>query len=132
VAEFRKRTERESSPIGKRDHVVRLESRDSAASLDDSGFPTGGGSPSEWETLAETEMFSKTDISGKERLEAGQLSSPFDSQWNGSYRSDMDPELIDVAKLRRIVHEGRVYDIVSASVVGRKRSIDYLTLARVG
>lgn len=41
----------------------------------------------------------------------------------------MDPDLVDVPKKRRLSYQGRIYDITSASVEGRKEAIRLTTLA---
>lgn len=90
---------------------------------------TGGGFPTEdWSTLAE-EWMSKRDLSADERFVAHQVSAFADTQWQMAYRADMDPDLIDVPKKRRLVYQGRTYDVVAGSNIGRERGIDLLTLA---
>lgn len=91
-----------------------------------SGFPT-----SSWTTLA-TVWMQKQDMRARERYEFGQLSASADTRWEMGYRTDMDPELVDVAKVRRLVYQGRIYDIVEASVIGRRDGIELVTLAKVG
>jgi SPP1 family predicted phage head-tail adaptor len=89
------------------------------------------GSPVEtWTTLDAQVWMRKLDASQAERFRAAQLSAPFDTQWEMGYRDDMDPELVDVTKVRRLVYQGRVYDIVSASQIGRREGIELLTLAK--
>jgi hypothetical protein len=46
------------------------------------------------------------------------------------YRADMDPELIDVPKKRRLKFQGRVHNIVHAEHVGRKDGIELTTSAQ--
>jgi SPP1 family predicted phage head-tail adaptor len=88
-----------------------------------SGFPV-----ETWTTLASAWM-SKGDVSGRERLRAEQLSAPFDTRWQMHYRADMDPELVDVPKKRRLVYQGRSYDIVAAVQLNRREGVELLTLA---
>ncbi len=89
-----------------------------------SGFPVES-----WTTLT-TVFASKADAVGRERFGANQLSSPFDTTWQMPYLSAVDPELVNVPKTRRVVYQGRVYDIVSASPVGElHRGIELQTLA---
>lgn len=90
-----------------------------------SGYPV-----ETWTTLVNAWM-SKRDVSGRERFAAGQISAPFDSRWEMNYRGDMDPELVNVAKLRRLNYQGRTYDIVAASQIGRRAGIELLTLAKM-
>lgn len=91
---------------------------------DDSSFPTE--TPSE---LTKTWM-QKIDVRGSERFAAGQLSSPFDTIWRLDYRTDMDPDVIDVPKTRRLVHKGRTYDIVRAGFAVPRMVIELETLAK--
>ena len=46
-----------------------------------------------------------------------------------SYIASMDPELVDVPKLRRLVYQGRTYEIVHAAMIGRREGIEFLTIA---
>ena|ERR1043166_998897 len=81
-----------------------------------------------WQRLCEVMAF-KDDLSGRERFVANQPSAPYDSRWELPFRSDCDPERIDVPKTRRIVHQGRVYDIVSATQIGRRAGVMVMTLS---
>jgi len=73
----------------------------------------------------------KLDLETRERLQSGaaRIASAFDTRWQINYRADMDPELQDVAKGRRIIHNGRRHDIVGAVHLGRKDGIEFLTTA---
>jgi hypothetical protein len=108
-----------------RDRAVTVEQN--TESVGSTGFPLDT-----WSTLATNYWCSKQDLVGKERFEQGQQSAPFATKWVGSYRADMDPELVDVPRLRRIVYQGRRYDITAASMVGMKETIQYMTIARMG
>lgn len=110
---------------GERDRAVTIQQQ--AESAGASGFPVDT-----WSTLATPYWCSKQDVSGKERFTADQLSAPYTTRWEGGYRADMDPELVDVPKTRRLVYQGRAHDIVAASMIGRKEGIELLTLARNG
>lgn len=89
-----------------------------------SGFPVES-----WIPLV-TVMASKDDQEGQERFAANQLSSPFDTTWQLPYLASLDPELLNVPKKRRLVYQGRVHDIVSASPIGElHRGIEVRTLA---
>lgn len=75
----------------------------------------------------------KEDLSGREEFASGAgLSTPYDTRFEIAYRADMDPELIDVTKKRRILYLGRTYDIVQATQIGRRLGIELLTLSRGG
>jgi SPP1 family predicted phage head-tail adaptor len=71
----------------------------------------------------------KTDMGGRERLMADQLSAPYDTKWELPYAPSIDPDLVDVRKTRRLVVSGRVHDIVAAQEIGRKRGVELMTLA---
>jgi SPP1 family predicted phage head-tail adaptor len=81
-----------------------------------------------WDTLFGV-WAAKTDMGGRERLVAEQLSAPYDTKWELPYAPSIDPDLVDVRKTRRLVVSGRVHDIVSAQEVGRRRGVEVLTLA---
>ena len=110
---------------GLRDRVVTIESR--TAGVDSEGAPNDS-----WSTLVSACPASKGDITGWERLKADQMSARYDTRWEINYRLDMDPELVDVAKERRLTANGRVHDIVAASEIGRRDGIELLTIAKVG
>lgn len=84
-----------------------------------------------WSTLA-TVWMRKMDASMDERFKASQLAASFETQWEMGYRGDMDPERLDIAKVRRLVYQDRIYDISGASVIGRREGIELLTLAGSG
>ena len=107
-----------------RQWIVTVEQRPSTDAVDASGAPTD----EPWTKLY-VGKFSKDFISGRERFTAQQMSAPYDTRWKSNYRRDMDADLVDVCKLRRLVYKGRVHDIVAASVVGRNEEIELLTLS---
>ncbi len=65
-----------------------------------------------WTELAKVWM-RKDDGAGRERFIASQTAAASDARWTAPYRADLDPELVDVAKSRRLVYLGRIYDIVA-------------------
>lgn len=67
-----------------------------------------------------------------ERLVTHQVTAPFEAHWELPYRVEIDPELVDVSKDRRLVYEGRVHDIIHAEPIGRHAGVKVLTLARQG
>lgn len=82
-------------------------------------------------------MAKKEDLRGNERFQASQLSSPFDTRWTIWYREDMDPDMVDVPKTRRLVYQNRNYDIVAAqnveiTQIRQAILIDTLASGRVG
>jgi hypothetical protein len=74
----------------------------------------------------------KLGIKGGERWIANQLSAPADTQWEMGYVASMDPDLLDVPKRRRLLYQGRVYDIVAAEMIGRREGIELLTKVKAG
>lgn len=110
---------------GERDRVVTVQQLTDGAG--DSQFPT-----ETWATLIGTYWCSKEDVGGRERFAMDQTTAPYDTRWQGPYLASLDPELVDVAKTRRLVYQGRVHDIVAASQIGRRDGIEFLTLARMG
>lgn len=111
--------------IGARNRRVTIEQ--AAESAGAARFPV-----ETWTPLA-TVWASLTPASGRERYANDQLSAPFDTRWEVPYAADWDPELVDVAKTRRLVYEGRTYDIVYAERTGMKREdVAFVTLGRQG
>lgn len=106
---------------GERNKLITIQQLTESAGA--SGFPV-----ETWSTLA-TAIASRRPLGGRERVTADQVSAPFDTQWQIPYRPDMDPDLLNVTKVRRLVIEGRVHDIVSASPVGQKRGIELMTVS---
>lgn len=109
---------------GKRDRRVTIQAM--APSVGGSGFPV-----ETWTDLS-TVWASRRDTRGTERFRADQLAAPFDTRWEVPYAAEWDPELVDVAKARRIVHEGRNHDVVWGEQIGRKQGVALMTLARQG
>lgn len=112
---------------GERPFMVRLEQRSATDEVDDSGAPT-----ETWTTLVANMPASKDVMSTRERFMSYQLSASADTRFVINYRLDMDPDLIDVPKLRRIVHRDRVYDITGAETIGYREGIELKALAKVG
>lgn len=117
--------ERTRKSTGERDRVVDIEQL--VERKGSSGLPI-----EEWEPLAVGEWMSKVDTDAREDYKSAQLSGPLRTAFEGVYREDMDPELVDVVKRRRFIMDGRIYDITGATQIGRRAGIEYLTLARLG
>lgn len=107
---------------GKRDRLITIQQATEAEH--DSGMPGEN-----WTTLVAGMPASKEDVSGRERFVSAQESARFDTRWVINYRADMDPDLVDVPKTRRVVYSGRAHDITSATQLGRKDGIELMTLA---
>lgn len=82
-----------------------------------------------WSTLHAGVWMSKEQASGSERFGFGQLQASLVTVWTMRYIADMDPDLLDVPKARRLVYGGRTYDITAAVHIGRKDRIELTTLA---
>lgn len=111
---------------GERDRYITIQQL--TETIGSSGFPV-----ETWATLVQ--MFAmKQDLGATERFRLDQLSAKADTRWEINYRADMDPDLVDIPKARRVVYQGRVYDIVAASQIGRLEGVELITLAgsRVG
>jgi len=72
----------------------------------------------------------KDDVGGRERVAAEQLSAPYTTRWEVSYRADLDPDLVNVPKAFVLVYQERRYDITAASMIGRKEGVELLTVAQ--
>ncbi len=88
------------------------------------------GMPLETWTLLTTAHASRMPLGGREQMAAAHLQSPFDTQWQMAYRPEMDPDLVNVMKSRRLVYQGRIHDIVDAKMVGQKRAVELATVSR--
>ncbi len=110
---------------GRRDRLVTIQQR----SATDSADATSGEPVETWTTLVAQMPASRMDSGGAERFRADQQSARFDTEWEINWRDDMDPDLIDVPKLRRLLYETRPYDIVACYEVGRRAGLRLQTLA---
>jgi hypothetical protein len=115
---------------GNRDTPVEIQQRPATDAVDGSGFPSEDANT--WTTLQEVEWMHKASVGGQERFASLQTSAPVDTRWVMTYRADMDPDLLDIAKVRRLVYLGRRYDIVTGVVIGRHHGIALTTLSRIG
>lgn len=112
-----------ATSAGARDRWVTIQARADDDATGGSGFPTEA-----WVDLATVAM-SREDVDAAEVVRASQTLATLTTRWVMPYRADCDPERIDVPKLRRLLYLGRVYDIVSATPVGRHRGIEIVTEA---
>jgi len=81
-----------------------------------------------WTTLGTAFMAAKP-MRGRERFAAEQLSAAGDTVWHTHFREDMDPEAYDIPKLRRLSYRGRRHEIVAATHVGMRESLELVTIA---
>ena len=110
---------------GLRDRAVTIQRRTSSTGA--THFPV-----ETWATLVTPAWMRKLDLRVDERTLGEQLSAKGQTLWEMAYRADMDPELVDVPAERRLVYQGRTYDIVGASLIGRREAIELTTIAKVG
>jgi hypothetical protein len=120
----RLRNTRGGAAAGARDHWVTIQLRPED-SVSGSGFPIDAA----WSDLATVAM-AREDVEATERERGGdQEQASSYTQWAMPYMVEMDPEQIDVAKLRRLLYAGRQYDILGATAIGRAQGIAILTEA---
>jgi len=117
---MRYRRDRSAAGAGARDKWVTLQALTEGES--DSGFPT----EDEWSDLATVAM-AREDLEAVERARTAADIALGTTSWQMAYRADMDPERIDVPKLRRLQYLGRAYDILAAQPVGRHRVLELIT-----
>lgn len=84
-----------------------------------------------WSTLCQAWM-ARDSMTGAERILAAQESAKAITRWVMRYRSDMDPDLVNVPKERRLLYNDRPYNIRAAENLDRKVGISLTTLAKVG
>ena len=81
------------------------------------GFPTDT-----TDTLCTVQMARKY-LGAAERAQAFGIEAGYDARWVMAYRRDMDPDEVDVPKVRRLLVGTRHHDIVAAEVLGRRDGI---------
>jgi head-tail adaptor len=108
---------------GARDRWVTIQTRPEEA-VGPSGFPIDA----PWADLATVAM-AREDVEATERERADQEQAASYTQWAMPYMVEMDPELVDVAKVRRLMYAGRQFDIIGAAPIGRAQGIAILTEA---
>jgi len=109
-------------------HTVRIQQRETDP-LDESGAPdeTAG-----WTTLTDAQMgrIDRRSERGGETFRADQVAAMMTTRWKMRYLASMDPDLVDVQKTRRLLYQGRVYDIVDVEVLDRRVGIELRTIAK--
>lgn len=108
---------------GARDYLVTIEQM--TPGTGPSGFPT-----ETWTPLAQVWM-GRMPIWAYEQQQGAQLSAHADHRWVLPWRADMDPDTVAVPKVRRLVYQGRVFDIAAATLIGRRVGIELKTIAKV-
>lgn len=116
------KAERLMVEAGRRDKLVTIQRATDSTST--TGFAVEG-----WAALGLPVWMAREDVEGDERFATDMLRAQTHTNWVMPYQANMDPELLDVPKTRRLVYQGRVYDIVSAITLERHRGIKLKTLA---
>lgn len=109
---------------GERDRIITIQQRSATDTID----ATSGAPVETWTTLVASMPAARYDAAARERFSADQLSWKHDAVFEINYRADMDPDLLNVPKLRRVVFHGRTLDIVHAAQIGRREGIMLLVL----
>ena len=108
---------------GKRDRLVTIQQ------LTEGVDPESGEPTETWTTLVSQMWASQRKTSGAEAFKSDQESARFDCEWEINWREDMNPDTLDIPKVRRILFGTRVHDIVEAVEVGRRAGLCLYTLA---
>lgn len=100
---------RQVSVAGLRDKFVTVQARTTVAAP---GYPTAT-----WSAIGAFWMSREEQIdrNSDERFTGGQESAYQTMIWHLPYRADMDPDLVDVPATRRLLYQGRTYDIQIAT-----------------
>lgn len=69
-------------------------------------------------------------LKGAERQAAEQTAAMSETQFEMGYAADMDPELVDVPATKRLVYQGRTFDVIRASLIGRREGVELIGIAR--
>lgn len=96
------------------------------------GVDASGAPQETWATLMTVWMGreSRRTEPGGESFHGDQLSASLVTRWFMRYTPEMDPDVVDVPKARRLVYLGRPHDIVSAETTDRRTGILLRTLAK--
>lgn len=103
-----------SLQAGTRDKLVTIQAL--TEDVDGAGVPIEG-----WVDLFPREWMAKRDAVLRDRsaeeFDAAQWAAHRWVEWDCAFRSDMDADVIDLAKYRRLVYRARTYNIVQAAVL---------------
>lgn len=117
-----------STVSGKRIYPITVQQRTVGKDEDDAPIEA-------WTTLRQV-MASKEDMplnDSREQFQGVQLAARMETAWGLPYNADMDPDLVDVAAERRLLHRGRVYDITRGTLEREGgRGIVLYAIASVG
>lgn len=109
-------------------HQVTIQQLTETDAVDSSGAPA----ETPWTTLCVAPMgrlLSMRTERGAETVKANELSAVVATRWTMRYLPTMDPDLVDVQKLRRLLYQGRVYDIVAIEPMDRRVGFVIRTIA---
>jgi head-tail adaptor len=103
-----------SLQAGARDRLVTIQAL--TDTVDAEGVPVEG-----WADLTPPEWMWKQDAVARERaaerFDAMQWAAHSYTEWECGFRADLDPEVIDLPKRRRLVFRDRIYNILQAAVL---------------
>jgi SPP1 family predicted phage head-tail adaptor len=89
----------------------------------------GSGAPeTTWADLG-TVRAGRRHWTSNETFRGEQLSAAMFTVWTMRYWSEMDPDLVDIQKSRRLVYQGRIYDIVEVAPMDPRVGLEVRTLA---
>lgn len=108
---------------GERDRFVLVQWKPIPDAVEASGFPRD-----EW-TDYRTVYMSRSPVASDERFVSDQRLASDQWRWECEYLADLDPDLADVPKRFRLIYAGRIHDVMAASVLGRNRAIELVTVA---
>jgi SPP1 family predicted phage head-tail adaptor len=109
---------------GQRDRVITIQQRSATDAVGSSGMPV-----ETWTTLVDM-WAQKREMTGSETYKSSQWSAKADLVFEVNYRPDMDPEIVNVAKVRRLLYRGRVHDITYVEEIGRREGLKIYTLVK--
>lgn len=118
---MRLRTVKGARGAGARDRWVTIQTRPED-STSESGFPVDA----TWTDLAVVAM-AREDLEADEIERSAQQQAVSTTRWEMPFMPEMDPEAVDVPKLRRLFYVGRVFDILGAIQIGRAEAIAVVT-----
>lgn len=109
---------------GQRDKLVQIESATEV--VRPSGQPGQN-----WASLGQPIYMSRRDIGADERFAESQQSAWGRVSWQMPYQANMDPEVVNVTKSRRLSFGGKTFNIEAAFLLDQRLGIELVTLAKV-
>lgn len=104
--------------------------RDKEVTIERATEPSGGSFPVPTWATVRTEWMSKHEQRADERYSNNTDSAFRETVWACPYAADIDPDLVDVPKTLRLVYQDRVYNIRSATTIGRGYGVEFITMAQ--